>query len=76
MEIHILREGVLNDNELHIADKGKIFKGGYIAIINEYFFATSWSNNLKVKKFKKINSLQNYLEKNYSTEELENLILN
>ena len=39
-----LRENVLTDNILMIPDKGRIFKGGYIAIIKEYQFQNSWSD--------------------------------
>ncbi len=61
----ILRENVLSDNTLILPDNGKIFKGGYIAIIKEYVYLNAWSDELKVKKFKKNNSLTKYLSKNY-----------
>lgn len=76
MQTYILREGTLNDNELLIADEGKIFKGGYKAILKEYFFANEWSNKLEVKRFKKLDTLQNYIAKNYTEIEIENLDLN
>ena len=34
----IIQENVLTDNILILPDNGKIFKGGYIAIIKEYVF--------------------------------------
>lgn len=61
----ILNEGVLDDNVLLIADNGKIFKGGYIAIIKEYVFRTAWSNDEVLKKFKKKERLLIYLNKFY-----------
>lgn len=61
----ILKENVLSDNTLILAEDGKIFKGGYIAFIKEYVYLNAWSDELKVKKFKKINALNKYLEKNY-----------
>jgi hypothetical protein len=61
----ILRENVLTDNVLLLADEGKVFKGGYIAIIKEYTFQNSWSDKLGVKRFRKEDSLNNYLKKNY-----------
>ena len=73
MQTYILREGTLNDNELLIADEGKIFKGGYKAILKEYFFANTWSNKLEVKRFRKIEALQRYLAKNYTEKETENV---
>lgn len=71
MQTYILREGVLNDDELLIADEGKIFKGGYKAILKEYFFASEWSNKLGVKKFKKMETLKTYLAKNYTEIEID-----
>ena len=65
MKSFILTEGVLNDNELHLASKGKMFKGGYIALIKEYTFASAWHNSMQVKKFKAQNALDKYLAKNY-----------
>lgn len=61
----ILREGTLNDNTLLLADKGKVFRGGYIAIIKEYTFASSWHNNEHVKRFKTEKTLLAYLNKHY-----------
>lgn len=67
----ILRENVLTDNTLHIAPKGKIFKGGYIAILKEYTFLNSWQDREDIKRFRSLNSLQKYLAKHYTKEELE-----
>jgi hypothetical protein len=61
----ILRENVLTDNVLLLADEGKVFKGGYIAIIKEYTFQNSWSDKLGVKRFRNEERLNNYLNKNY-----------
>jgi hypothetical protein len=61
----ILKENVLSDNTLILPEQGKIFKGGYIAIIKEYVYLSAWTDELKVKKFKKNSSLNNYLSKNY-----------
>ena len=61
----ILQENVLSDNTLILPESGKIFKGGYIAIIKEYVYRSAWSDELKVKKFKKINALDKYLCKKY-----------
>jgi hypothetical protein len=61
-----LKENVLSDNTLFVASKGKIFKGGYIAIIQEYVFANEWSDKpLPNKNFRSVNSLNKYLEKHY-----------
>jgi len=61
----ILRENVLTDNVLLLADEGKVFKGGYIAIIKEYTYQNSWSDKLGVKRFRNKERLNNYLNKNY-----------
>jgi hypothetical protein len=69
MESIILREGVLNDDELYLSDEGKCFKGGFIAIIKYYTFLNSWCNTENVKKFRSKNSLNKFLIKmNYNYE--------
>lgn len=68
----ILQENVLTDNVLILADEGKVFKGGYIAIIKEYTFLNSWSDKLGVKKFRSEERLHKYLEKNYPNFEMYN----
>ena len=62
----ILRENVLTDNVLIIAEKGKIFKGGYIAIIKENQFQNAWQDKETIKRFKSKDRLNAYLDKNYS----------
>ena len=61
----ILQENVLSDNTLILAENGKIFKGGYIAILKEYVYRNAWSDELRVKKFKKETALYKYLSKKY-----------
>jgi hypothetical protein len=65
MQAYILSEGVLNDNELLLADEGKVFKGNYIAIVKEYIYANAWSNKESIKRFRKPEQLQKYLNKFY-----------
>ena len=65
MKEFILKENVLTDNILLIADKGKVFKGNYIAIIKEYSFANSWSDKETIKRFRSVNQLNKYLSINY-----------
>lgn len=66
MREFILQENVLSDNTLKLADKGKIFKGGYIAIIKEYEFNTAWTDKeLPTKKFRSIDRLLTYIKKKY-----------
>jgi len=66
MQTFILRESVLNDDTLYLADSNKVFEGGYIAMIKEYTYATPWTNKETIKRFKKIETLNKYLAKNYS----------
>lgn len=68
---YIVRENVLTDNILKVAPKGKIFKGGYVAILREYTFQNSWSDKETVRRFRSFDTLNKYLNKNYTEEELE-----
>lgn len=65
METYILRENVLSDNTLILASEGKIFKGGYVAIIKEYTYQNPWSDKETAKRFTKRETLEKYLNKNY-----------
>ena len=66
MTERILEERVLSDNTLLQPDKGKKFKGGYIAIVIEYEFANSWADKqLPPKNFRSLNSLSKFLKKHY-----------
>jgi len=67
----LLKENVLTDNILMIPKKGKIFKGGYIAIIKEYVFETSWSDKEIIKRFRSIVKLNSYLAKKYPQAEID-----
>lgn len=72
MQTLILQENVLTDNLLLLADEGKIFKGGYIAIIREYEFSNSWSDREKPnKKFRSVNSLRKYVKKHYKNFDID-----
>jgi hypothetical protein len=66
-----LKENVLTDNILNVPKKGKIFKGGYIAIIKEYVFETSWSDKEIIKRFRSIAKLNSYLAKKYPQAEID-----
>ena len=67
----ILRENVLTDNVLMVADKGKVFKGNYIAIIKEYVFANSWCDKERIKKFRSEKALFKYLDANYQNIDID-----
>ena len=61
----ILQENVLTDNILLVAEKNKVFKGNYIAIIKEYVFENAWSDKETIKKFRSAKALFKYLDTNY-----------
>ena len=71
MREFFLRENVLTDNILLIPNKGKIFKGGYIGIIKEYEYQNSWSDKETIKRFRNINTLNTYLDKQYPQAEID-----
>ena len=72
MQTLILKENTLTDNLLLLADEGKIFKGGYIAIIREYEFSNEWSDREKPnKKFRYVNSLRKYVKKHYKNFDID-----
>jgi hypothetical protein len=72
MEKYILRENVVSDNVLLLANENEIFKGHYIAILKEYSYATPWSDEEKIKRFKKRDTLFRYLNKYYPEIEIYN----
>lgn len=70
MEQFILKENVLSDNTLSIPDYGKVFKGGYVGIIEEYSFQNSWSDKKTIKRFRSEKRLNDYLNKKYPNIEI------
>ena len=67
----ILKENVLTDNILLIAEKNKVFKGNYIAIIKEYYFSTNWNDKEMITKFRSLKALNKYLDTNYKNVDLD-----
>lgn len=72
MKTYILKESVLNDDTLYLSDENKVFHGGYVAILKQYYYGSAWHNNETIKRFKKIDTLNKYLEKNYPNIEIYN----
>lgn len=66
MNTFILRERALNDDTLYIADDGKVFSGGYVAILEYYTFLNAWNDRKHVKQFRKLDTMHKYLDKHYS----------
>jgi hypothetical protein len=65
MEITIIKEGVLNDDTLYVADENKVFKGGYVAILEYYIFQNSWSNRKITKGFKTLENANKFIDKTF-----------
>ena len=66
----LLKENVLTDNILIVPNKGKIFKGRYIAIIKENRFKNAWADEESVKRFRNKDRLITYLDKHYPQAEI------
>ena len=75
MRTFLLRERVVSDDTICLADEGKTFKGKYIAILKQHSFASPWTDTQTIIKFRKKKILSTYLLNNYTEEELEFLEL-
>lgn len=72
MEKYILRENVISDNILLLANENELFKGHFVAILKEYSYATPWTDKETIKRFKKRETLFRYLNKYYPEIEIYN----
>ena len=70
----ILRELPLNDDTLYIADDGKVFSGGYVAILEYFKYANEWSDSRHFRRFRTLEAMHKYLDKHY-TEEVKNGVM-
>ena len=77
MQTYILEEGALNDNEMHIADEGKCFKGGYKVCVEYYTYANAWCNNKHVFFAKSVKNAIKRYEREYGKldEDLKTMLL-
>ena len=66
IETYILKENVLTDDLLHIAPKGKVFKGGYYAIIEYFTYLNQWNDEKHIRRFRNNTNLQKYINKHYN----------
>ena len=73
METYILRENVLSDDVLLLADEGKIFKGGYLGIVEYYTYQNAWSDKKHIAKFKNKKRLVKFIAKNYKDFNLQQI---
>jgi hypothetical protein len=76
MRQFILRQNVLTDNTLILADKGKVFKGGYIAILKEYTFENAWFDKEQIKQFRNEERLFKYIKSFYPDFDLMDIEFN
>ena len=67
----ILQENVLSDNILVVPNSGKVFRGGYVALVKEYHYKNPWSDKETVKKFRSKDRLNTYLNKYYPEAEID-----
>jgi len=65
MTTQIIKEGVLNDDTLYTADDGKVFKGGYVAVLEYYTFQTHWTNTRHYKHFRTLENAEKFIAKQY-----------
>lgn len=70
MQQFVLRERVVSDDILTVSDEGKVFKGGYIAIVEYNTFQNAWQDKRHVKRFRNRERLNAFLNKNYTEEEI------
>jgi hypothetical protein len=66
----ILRENVLTDNILTVANSGCVFKGGYIGYVEYNTFRNAWQDTKHTKQFRSKDRLQKYITKNYTQDEI------
>ena len=72
MEKYILKENVVSDNILLLANQNELFKGHFVAILKEYSYYTAWTDKETIKRFKKRETLFRYLNKYYPEIEIYN----
>lgn len=72
----ILKENILSDNILRIAEKNEIFRNNIVAIIYEHTYLNAWNDKQTIKKFKKISTLEKWLTKHYSHIDLNEYLIN
>lgn len=65
MQTYLLKENTLSDDVLLLADDGKIFAGGYFAIVEFFTYANAWSDKKHIQKFRSQKSLDQFLKRNY-----------
>ena len=65
MNIFNIKELPLNTDTLYVSDKGKVFSGGYVAVLEYFTYANEWSDRKHIKRFRKLDTMHKYLDKHY-----------
>jgi hypothetical protein len=65
MKQFILKENILTDDMLLLADEGKVFKGNFIALLKEHTYESMWSDKVHVRRFRSKDTLLKYVNKKY-----------
>lgn len=60
-----LRENVVSDDVVFIADDNKVFEGKYKAILEYNTYKNAWQDEKHTKQFKTLDDLEKYINKNY-----------
>lgn len=61
----LLKENVLTDDILVVAEKGKRFKGNFVAVLKMNHYLNPWQDKETIKKFRNKNRLDSFLRKKY-----------
>lgn len=60
-----LRVGDINDDHILVAASGYVFSGGYKALVKSYTYATTWTNNEHIRRFRTLDNALKYISKHY-----------
>lgn len=66
----LLRERVLTDDVLHVADHGHAFKGGYVAILEYHTLRNANADDAHVRRFRTLEAAAKFLRRRYTSEEI------
>lgn len=64
----ILKENVVSNDTVRIAEEGEIFKNNIIAILYQHKYLNPWMDKLVVKKFRKASTLLKYVNEHYTVD--------
>lgn len=76
MTSYVVNERVVSDDIVYIADEGKAFKGGYVAILEYNTYANEWSDRKHVRRFRTLEAMDKFLNKRYPEFDVNLLAVN